>query len=133
MVEEPRLRAAQQFLVDARLLYDNGRYGSAVSRAYYAAYQAMWGALGNPGQGDQWRHLAIIGHFVRGHWARPDYPSTGPGLFEDLRLPLRRLYQLRIDADYDLIPVTPDSAGFAIDSASRTLQAIMSSRPGGQP
>ncbi len=132
-MEESRLNAAQQFLNDAHLLCDNGRYGSAVSRAYYATYQAMWAALGNPAQGDQWRHLAIINHFVRGYWVRPDYPATGPGLFEDLRLPLRRLYQLRIDADYDIIPVSPGSTRFAVETAGRALQAITSGSSGGQP
>jgi uncharacterized protein (UPF0332 family) len=132
MAEEMRLSAAQQFLADARLLNDNARHGSAVSRAYYATYHAMWGALGPPISGDQWRHLAIIGHFVRGHWIRPDFPSVGPGLFEDLRLPLRRLYQLRIDADYDLISVSAESARFAIETADRTLQAIRASLSGEQ-
>jgi hypothetical protein len=132
MLDQARIIAGLQFLADARLLYDNGRYGSAVSRAYYAAYQAMWGALGNPPVGDQWRHLAIIGHFVRGHWVRPDFPSTGPGLYEDLRLPLRRLYQLRIDADYDLIPISADSSRFAIETADRTLRLTRANGSGGQ-
>jgi len=32
-------------------------------------------------------------------------PETGPGLLEDKRLPLRRLYSYRIKSDYDAITV----------------------------
>jgi len=52
-----------------------------------------------------WRHLAIIKHFVRGYWIKPDYPKTGTGLLENKRLPLRRLYSYRIKSDYDGVNV----------------------------
>ena len=76
-----RIDEAKQYLDDARYLYQDGRYGSAVSRAYYASYQAFWGAVDDPPTSNQWRHFAIIGYFVRGRWADPNYPLTGPGLF----------------------------------------------------
>lgn len=66
----------------------------------------MWAALGDPEDGKIWRHLAIIRHFVRGYWFAPDHPKTGPGLLEDNRLPLRRLYAYRISSDYDAIEIT---------------------------
>jgi hypothetical protein len=62
-----RFTIAKKYLDDARFLLDAGRLDSAVSRAYYAAYQAMWAALESPPRGGQWRHLGIISHFVRGY------------------------------------------------------------------
>jgi hypothetical protein len=120
-----RFRLAQQYLADAQYLLAAECLASAVSRAYYAAYQAMWAALGDPpGTGGRWRHEAIINHFVRGYWFMPTHPTTGPGLLEPLRLPLRRLYQVRLDADYDLVPVMRRSAEEAIQTAQQTLAAI---------
>ena len=100
-----RLDFAKNYLEDAIELFKNGRYNSSASRAYYASYQAMWAALGDPADGKIWRHLAIIKHFVRGYWFEPNLPKTGPGLLEDKRLSLRRLYTYRIKSDYDAIDV----------------------------
>ena len=90
---------------DAVELFKRRRLNSSASRAYYASYQAMWAALGEPQDGKVWRHLAIIRHFVRGYWFEPKHPQTGPGLLEDKRLPLRRLYSCRIKSDYDALDV----------------------------
>jgi len=57
-----RLGLAQQYLADAQFLLAADRLASAVSRAYYAAYQAMWAALGNP-PGPGWRPVAPRGHY----------------------------------------------------------------------
>ena len=128
-----RLSLAGQYLVDAQSLLEAERFGSAASRTYYAAYQAMWAVLGDPpGRGGRWRHEAIINHFVRGYWFTPTHPPTGPGLLEPLRLPLRRLYQVRLDADYDLVPITRASAEEAVHTAQQTLAAIPQ-RPQGGP
>lgn len=133
MIPERR-RRAEQYLADAQALLAAERLASAVSRAYYAAYQAMWAALGDPpGTGGRWRHEAIINHFVRGYWLTPTHPPTGPGLLEPLRLPLRRLYQARLDADYDLVPITRPSAEEAIHTAQQTLAALAQQPPGGHP
>ena len=96
-----RLDFAKTYLEDALELYNSGRFNSSTSRAYYASYQAMWAALSDPEDGKIWRHLAIIKHFVRGYWFAPNQPKTGPGLLEEKRLPLRRLYSYRIKSDYD--------------------------------
>lgn len=71
-----RLDFAKNYLEDAFELFDNKRFNSAASRAYYASYQAMWAALGDPLDGKIWRHLAIIKHFVRGYWFEPNLPKT---------------------------------------------------------
>ena len=68
---------------DAMMLFEQQRFNSAASRAYYASYQAMWGALGDPVEGKVWKHLAIIEHFVGGYWFAPGHDKKGPDLLED--------------------------------------------------
>jgi uncharacterized protein (UPF0332 family) len=128
-----RFSVARMYLDDARYLLAAKRLESAVSRAYYAAYQAMWAALGEPPSGGQWRHLGIISHFVRGYWFEQAYPPTGPGLLEHLRLPLHRLYQFRIDVDYDLIPLDSASAEECVAITERTMTEIEQRVQGGSP
>jgi hypothetical protein len=110
-----RLQFAKMYLDDAVDLLERGRFNSSASRAYYASYQAMWAALGDPEDGKVWRHLAIIKHFVRGYWFSPGHPEDGPGLLEDKRLPLRRLYAYRIRSDYD-----------AADMSGQVLKPLLS-------
>ena len=116
--------AATRYLDDARYLLVGGRLERAVSRAYYAAYQAMWSALGDPPSGGQWRHLGIISFFVRGHWLEPSHPRTGPGILEHLRLPLHRLYQSRIDVDDDLVSPDIARARECLETAEITVAEI---------
>lgn len=127
-----RLVTAKRYLDDARYLLTAGRLESAVSRAYYAAYQAMWAALGDP-PNRQWRHIGIISHFVRGRWCEPAYPQAGLGLFESLRFSLHRLYQFRVDVDYDLTPVNPMSAEECVKTVERLLTEIDQRVQGGSP
>lgn len=119
-----RFNTALVMLDDARHLMRVNRWASAISRAYYCSYQAMWAALGTPPQSDQWRHAAIIAHFVRGYWFVPSHPKTGPGLLEHLRRSLQWLYQKRIDVDYDIKPVSRETAVRAIEIAERVCQEI---------
>ncbi|ETW98872.1 MAG: hypothetical protein ETSY1_17085 [Candidatus Entotheonella factor] len=123
-MEAVRFNAALMMLDDARHLVQAGRWASAISRAYYCAYQAMWSALGAPIQANQWRHAAIVAHFVRGYWFAPTHPHTGPGLLESLRRPLQWLYQKRIDVDYDIKPVTETIATRAVEIAEQVCQEI---------
>src|SRR5262245_50823975 len=100
MPADERLEAAMRYLEGARVLREAGDYAGAISRCYYAAYQAMWAALGNPPTKPRWEHLGVMQAFVRGRWENPSYPLTGPGLYEHFRFPLRRLYDLRLRVDY---------------------------------
>lgn len=84
----------------------------------------MWSALGNPVEGKIWRHLAVIKHFVRGYWYKPDHPRELPGLFEHLRLPLRQLYISRIKADYDGISIKTRFARQAVDTVRETIEIV---------
>ena len=126
-----RLRRARHYLEDAEYLLAADRVASAVSRAYYAAYQGMWAALDDPPRGELWRHGAIINHFVRGYWFAPAHPATGPGLLESLRFGLRRLYELRLDADYDAIPISRTSAEAGMQTVYRLLAEIDQRTQGG--
>ena len=53
-----RLEVAREYLDDAKELFNENRFNSAASRAYYASYQAMWAALGELRDGKIWRHLS---------------------------------------------------------------------------
>ncbi len=128
-----RLSMAQQYLDDARYLLAAECFASAVSRAYYAAYQAMWAALEDPPAGGRWRHLGMISHCVRGYWCASAHPHTGPGLLEPFRFPLRRLYQLRIDADYNHMPLDAVRAGECIETVTRTIAEIEQRSRGENP
>ena len=130
MIRE-RLTLARQYLDDAEYLLAADRAASALARAYYAAYQAMWAALGDPPRAEGWRHGAIINHFVRGYWCAPTHPATGPGLLEALRFGLRRLYDLRLTVDDDGLPISHASAAAAIQTVHQTLAAIDQHTQGG--
>lgn len=119
-----RLDIARVYLDDALLLLKEKRFNSSASRAYYASYQAMWAALGEPKEGKVWRHLAIIKHFVRGYWFEPDHMEEGPGLLEDKRLPLRRLYSYRIRSDYEGIPVDEKRLKNLLDTVKEVIEII---------
>ena len=132
MIPERR-RLAEQYLDDAQYLLAADRWASAVARAYYAAYQAMWAALGDPPRADGWRHGAIINHFVRGYWFAPAHPATGPGLLEALRFGLYRLYHLRLAVDYEGLPISHAGAATALQTVAQTLAAIHQHTQGGRP
>jgi len=53
MVTENRLNLARKYLEDAKMLFQDGRWNSTIGRAYYASYQAMWSALGEPKEGSE--------------------------------------------------------------------------------
>ena len=110
-----RIEAASRYLEGAIALVAVGDYAGAISRCYYAAYQAMWAALGEPTTRRRWEHAGIIQAFVRGRWDEPSYPMTGPGLYERFRFPLRRLYDLRLDVDYYVGSVSRETAAWALE------------------
>lgn len=125
-----RLECAINYLADARLLFAQKCFNSAASRAYYASYQAMWAALEDPPDGKIWRHLAIINHFVRGYWFEPTHARTGPGLLEDKRFPLRKLYSYRIHSDYDAITVEESALKPLLEVVEQVIQIV--AEKGGQ-
>jgi uncharacterized protein (UPF0332 family) len=124
MIIQSRLETASQCLEGAKALRRVGDYAGVMSRCYYAAYQAMWAALGEPPGKRRWEHMGIIQAFVRGRWDDPTYPMTGPGLYERFRFPLRRLYDLRLRADYHAESMTREIADWALDMTQELLRTI---------
>lgn len=121
---EFRARYAKSYLEDAKILFDNKRYNSAISRLYYASYQAMWSACGDPEEGRIWKHLAIIKPFVHGYWFNSLHPKQSPGLLEHLRLPLRQFYTYRVKADYELIEISEDTVKNMIEIVEEVIKIV---------
>src|SRR5437868_15521518 len=119
-----RLEAASRYLAGAIALVEAGDYAGAISRCYYAAYQAMWAVLGEPTTKRRWEHAGIIQTFVRGRWDDPAHPMTGPGLYERFRFPLRRLYGLRLEVDYYVESVSRETADWALEVVEELLATI---------
>ena len=69
--KETRLEGARRALAGAKVLLANEDFRGCVSRCYYAAYQAMWAAAGDPEKKPRWEHFGLIKAFVRGHWFDP--------------------------------------------------------------
>ena len=53
------------------------------------------------------------------------------GLLEPLRFGLRRLYELRLDVDYDAVPISRASAEAGVQTVHRTLAEIDQRTQGG--
>lgn len=121
MDKQTRLEAARQTLSGAKVLLANEDFRGCVSRCYYAAYQAMWAAVGDPEKKPRWEHLGIIKAFVRGSWCSHHDRTRGPGLFERQRFPLRRLYDLRLGADYRIDDVSRREAQWAVQVAQDVI------------
>jgi hypothetical protein len=49
---------------------------------------------------------------------------TGPGLYERVRFPLRRLYDLRLRVDYHIEPMTHETADWALEITQNLLTTI---------
>ena len=52
--KQARLAGAQRALAGAKVLLEHADFRGCASRCYYAAYQAMWAALGEPEKKPQW-------------------------------------------------------------------------------
>jgi len=111
---------AQEKLKAAQLCCDHQLYGESLTRSYYACYQAMWAAVGDPPLGF-WRHSGLINEFCRGRWTTP---TLLPTALAALRRKLDELYRLRTVADYDAGPVSDVEAESGLDAVKETLQII---------
>jgi hypothetical protein len=81
----------------------------------------MWAAVGDPEKKPRWEHFGLIKAFVRGHWFDLRAGMTGPGIFEHQRFALRRLYDLRLGADYRLDDITQREAQWAVETVQETI------------
>ena len=121
MEKQARLVGARQALEGGKVLLAHTDFRGCVSRSYYAAYQAMWAAVGDPEKKPRWEHFGIIKSFVRGRWLNSHVGFRGPGIFESQRFALHRLYDLCLKADYRLEDIGQEEAQWAI----QTVQAII--------
>ena len=95
-------------------------YRACVGLAYYACFQAMWVALGDPPSGE-WRHVGITRRFCHGQWAEPPIVPTS---LVALHKRLLALYELRLDAHYQARPISPKQAQQGLDTAAEVIRLI---------
>ncbi len=124
MGKQIRLEGAQQALAGAKALLASRDFRGCVSHCHYAAYQAMWAAVGEPPTKPRWEHFGLIQTFVRGRWIDPQVSMHGPGALESQRFALRRLYDLRLGADYRLDTVSRRDAEWTVQTVHEVLTII---------
>ena len=100
------------------------RYRACVGLAYYACFQAMWVALGDPPLG-QWRHVGITRRFCHGQWAEPPLAPTS---LATLYKRLLALYTLRLDAHYRARPIRPQQAQDGLGTAAEVIRLVQQYR-----
>jgi len=119
----PKNRAvgtAQENQAAAQQTFLQGFYRTSVSRSYYACFQAMWVALGDPPLGE-WKHGGLMQTFCRGQWAAPVILPTS---LATLYKKLLALYDLRLDADYRALPVDPTKAQEGLNTVAEVFQLV---------
>jgi uncharacterized protein (UPF0332 family) len=118
--ESRRWDATRELYQAADAALKQGRYRATAASAYYACYQAMWVALGDPPLGE-WRHLGITRHFCSGQWVDP---PLDPRSLAALYKRLLALYELRLDAHYRAVPVNHQQAQQGVDTAAEVIRLI---------
>jgi uncharacterized protein (UPF0332 family) len=115
-----RWETAQEHHKAAQQLSAQGLYRASTRRSYYACFQAMWVAVGDPPLG-YWKHAGLMQNFCLGKWATPPFlPTTLAAVYKKLLA----LYDLRLDADYRALPVDQVKAQEAIDLTTRILDLV---------
>jgi uncharacterized protein (UPF0332 family) len=115
-----RWMSAKEKLNVAQLCYDHQYYGESLTRSYYACFQAMYAAVGDPPHG-WWRHGGLINEFCRGRWTTPILLPTA---LATLRKRLDELYRLRNLVDYDAASASDDKAEFGLNIVREILQIV---------
>ncbi|MDR3450799.1 MAG: HEPN domain-containing protein [Alphaproteobacteria bacterium] len=106
---------SRKALVSAKMLLDSGDADGAVSRAYYAMFDAARAALG--GDGNAKSHAGLIGAFGL-HLVKPGKFPAEQGRA------LNRVQELRSVADYLASPVPLDRAAEAVADAEAFVAAV---------
>jgi len=107
---------AHEDLRVAQLLHDVGHAEATISRAYYAAFYAAKAALDRLGQQRE-THAGVISAFGR-------FAVKEGGADPAAGRALRRLFDSRNRADYDLVSVSNDDALASIDRAKIVVDAV---------
>jgi uncharacterized protein (UPF0332 family) len=115
-----RWETAQEHHNAAQHLLTQGLCKASVSRSYYACFQAMWVAAGDPNLG-YWKHAGLMQTFCFGKWATsPFLPTALATVYKKLLA----LYDLRLDADYRALPVDQAKAQEAVDLTIQIFDLI---------
>jgi|SRR5215475_6610432 len=118
--EARRWRTARENHAASQQALLQGFFGTSASRSYYACFQAMWVAAGDPPLGE-WKHGGLMQTFCRGQWADPVLLPTS---LATLYKRLLALYDLRLDADYRALPVDLAKAQEGWNTVAEVLQLI---------
>jgi uncharacterized protein (UPF0332 family) len=122
--KERRWEAAQELSRAANMALQSQMNGACVGLAYYAGFQAMWLALGDPPLGE-WRHVGITRRFCHGQWADPVLlPSSLASLYRRLLA----LYELRLDAHYRARPVSVQQAEQGLETVREVFHLVEQNR-----
>lgn len=111
---------AQQKVQAAQLCSDHQLYGESITRSYYACYQAMWAAVGDPPLGLR-RHGGLMNAFCRGRWTTP---TLLPTAMAALRTKLDDLYRFRVAVDYAAAPASSAQAAFGLAVVQEIFHTI---------
>ena len=115
-----RWETAQEHYTAAQQLLTQGLYRASVTRSYYACFQAMWVAAGDPVLG-WWKHHGLIQNFCHAQWAAPALlPTSLAALYKGLLA----LYDMRLDADYRALSINQTQAQEAMDTATQVFDVI---------
>ena len=104
----------------AVLAAQQGWHNVSVACSYYAAFMAMWVALGDPPKG-YWEHGGIVDWFARGDWRTP------PAWIErEMIQAIRWLYTDRVRAQYTATRLQPFESTARLTTARHVLQMVAS-------
>ncbi len=113
----------------AILTAQQGWHNVSVNRSYYAVFQVMWVALDDPPEG-YWEHRGMGKPFALGHWRMPPQPIE-----RDTMKAIRRLYEDRLDADYQVVRLTALESTAGLTTVRQVLRLVASVHglsPGGR-
>ncbi|NOT55000.1 MAG: hypothetical protein HOP18_10375 [Deltaproteobacteria bacterium] len=118
--EQRRWGTAQELYHAADTVFHQQCYKACAGLAYYACFQAMWVALGDPPTGE-WRHVGITRRFCHGQWATPPLLPSSLGT---LHKRLLALYELRLDAHYRAREISLQQAQQGLEAVVEVLHLV---------
>jgi uncharacterized protein (UPF0332 family) len=102
----------------AVLTAQQGWHNVSVTRSYYAVFMAMWVGLDDPPKG-YWEHRGISKPFASGQWQTPPRP-----IVREVVKAIRRLYEDRLDADYQAVRLTALESTTGLTTARQVLRLV---------
>ena len=110
------MNAAEDSIAGAKVLHQNGHFGFAASRAYYAMFYAASAALLTKGLTFS-RHSGVVSAFGH-HFARAGI------LPQELHTTFREALTLRHLGDYSMEPFAESTAAGQLENARRFVDAV---------